>query len=174
MRIGTRNVRAGLILLPIGLLAGLAMALYAFVPMVPVPAGLQSHDDLPRRLLRLAHIAAIMLPLINIAVGLCLDRVKLPQHAKQAASWMLIAGAVFLPLSLALEGIVPALAALHISALPAIVFTTGTLLTGIGAARGSEDPSRIPPPAPLPRFPEIEEWPPLPHARALHPRRPRG
>ncbi len=173
MSIGSRNIRAGLILLPIGLLAGLAMALYAFVPMVPVPAGLQSYDDLPRRLLRLAHIAAIMLPLINIAIGLCLDRVRLPMGAKQAASWLLIAGAILLPLALALEGIVPALAALHVSALPAIAFTLGTILTGIGAARGV-DPNKTPPPAPLPRFPEIEEWPPLPAGRSLHPRHPRA
>ena len=42
------NVRAGLILLPLGLLAGLAMSLYAFHPIVKTA---WVYDDLPRRLL---------------------------------------------------------------------------------------------------------------------------
>ena len=45
------------------------MSLYAFQPLVPVPASLMRYDDLPRRLLRLAHIAGVMLPLINVVTG---------------------------------------------------------------------------------------------------------
>ena len=54
--IGAANVKAGLTLLAVGLGGGLVMSLYAFQPMVRVPAGLARYDDLPRRLFRLAHM----------------------------------------------------------------------------------------------------------------------
>ena len=91
---GARNVKGGLVLLSLGLAAGLAMSLYAFAPLVPVPPALAHYDDLPRRLIRLGHIAAIMLPLINIAVGPWLDRLDLSSAARAAASWLLLGGAV--------------------------------------------------------------------------------
>jgi len=113
---GARNVK-GLVLLSSGLAAGLGMSLYAFQPVVPVPASLMRYDDLPRRLLRLAHIAGVMLPLINVVVGPWLDRVRLPARAREAASWFLLLGAITLPYALALEAAVPTLIALHLTAL---------------------------------------------------------
>ena len=135
-----KNVRAGLILLPLGLLAGMAMSLYAFHPIVQPPNGLASYDDLPRRLLRLGHIAAVMLPLINIVVGPWVDRL-----APKSAPW-LIWGAVGLPLALWAEALVPALRPLHPSGLPAFAFTAGTLILGIQAwlADFSLEPDPVP------------------------------
>ena len=132
---GARNVRGGLMLLSLGLGAGLAMSLYAFQPLVPVPAALARYDDLPRRLIRLAHIAAIMLPLINIVLGPWLDRLRLPARAREAASWLLLAGGATLPASLALEAAVPTVISLHLSALPAIAFSLGVFLVSAGAYR---------------------------------------
>lgn len=117
-----RNVRAGLLMLPLGLLAGLAMSLYSFHPIVK---GLWAYDDLPRRLLRLGHVAAVMLPLINIVVG--------PYVRSRLASSLLIWGAAGLPLALAAEAFFPPLRPLHPSGLPAIAFTLGTLIAGAGA-----------------------------------------
>jgi len=130
------NVRAGLVMLPLGLLAGLAMSLYAFHPIVKAA---WVYDDLPRRLLRLGHIAAIMLPLINIIVGPWIDRLPLGDRAKRWASGLLIWGAAGLPLALAAEAFVPALRPLHPSGLPAIAFTAATLLMAAGALRTSGD-----------------------------------
>ena len=124
-----KNVRAGLILLPLGLLAGMAMSLYAFHPIIQAPDGLASYDDLPRRLLRLGHIAAVMLPLINVVVGPWVDRL-----APRSAPW-LIWGAVGLPLALWAEAIVPALRPLHPSGLPAVAFTIGTAILAVQAWR---------------------------------------
>src|SRR5262249_59718257 len=104
---GTRNVRGGLMLLSVGLAAGLAMSVYAFQPLVPVPPSLDHYDDLPRRLIRLAHIAAVMLPLINVVVGPWLDRLQLSWRARETASRLLLVGAVGLPLALAIEPLVP-------------------------------------------------------------------
>jgi hypothetical protein len=130
------NVRAGLILLPLGLLAGLGMSLYAFHPVVQAP---WAYDELPRRLLRLGHIAAIMLPLVNILVGPWIDRLPLSERAKRLASRLLIWGAAGLPLALAVEAFAPALRPLHPSGLPAVAFTLGTLITAAGALRRSGD-----------------------------------
>lgn len=133
--IGARNVRGGLLLLSLGLAAGLVMSLYAFDPMVRVPAPLARYDDLPRRLIRLAHIAAIMLPLINIVLAPWLDRLTLPRPLTQSASWLLLLGAVSLPAALALEALVPALTAWRLSAGPAIGFSLGVFLVAAGAWR---------------------------------------
>jgi hypothetical protein len=132
---GARNVRGGLILLSLGLGAGLAMSLYAFQPLVPVPAALAHYDDLPRRLIRLAHIAAIMLPLINIVLGPWLDRLSLPTLVRETASWLLLAGAAILPAALALEAALPTVIPLHLSAPPAMAFCLGVFLVSAGAYR---------------------------------------
>ena len=132
---GARNVRGGLVLLSVGLAAGLVMSVYAFQPLVPVPASLDHYDDLPRRLMRLAHIAAVMLPLINVVVGPWLDRVRLSRHARETSSWLLLLGAVGLPLALGIEAAVPIVIPFHLSALPAIGFFVGLLLVSVGAYR---------------------------------------
>ena len=134
---GARNVRGGLILLSAGLGAGLAMSLYAFEPLVPVPPALAHYDDLPRRLIRLAHIAAIMLPLMNVVLGPWLDRLTLPTPAREAASWLLLAGGATLPAALALEAAVPTIIPLHLSAPPAMAFCLGVFLVSAGACRTS-------------------------------------
>lgn len=132
---GARNVRGGLVLMSLGLAAGLGMSLYAFTPMVPVPEALARYDDLPRRLLRLAHVAAIMLPLINVLLGPWLDRLDLPEALRQAASWLLLLGAAGLPLALAGEALVPAIRPLHLTGLPALVFCLAVFLIAAGACR---------------------------------------
>ena len=132
---GARNVKGGLILLSAGLLAGLAMSLYAFEPMVPVPGSLQSYDDLPRRLIRLGHIAAVMLPLLNVVLGAWLDRLNLPSHAKQWASWLLLVGAVTVPAALFVEAVWAPARAIHLPSLPVVGFSLGVLLVSVGAWR---------------------------------------
>lgn len=134
---GLRNVRGGLILLPLGLLGGLALSLFAFVPIVHPPPGFEQYGDLPRRLMRLGHIAAIMLPIINVVVGRELDRLALSEKVKRMASVGLLVSAVGLPFALALEALVPFLARLHVSGLPALTLTASLGLCAIGAARST-------------------------------------
>lgn len=132
-----RNVRGGLVLLPLGLLAGLAMSLYAFQPLVTPPAGLDRYDDLPRRLLRLGHIAAIMLPLINIVVGPWIDRLALGRRARGLTSGLLLFGAAALPAALWIQAFRPEL---HLAALPAVAFTAGASILALGALPRSAAP----------------------------------
>jgi hypothetical protein len=133
---GARNVRGGLVLLALGLLGGLAMSLYAFQPVVKPLEGLAAYDDLPRRLLRLGHIAAVMLPLINLVLAPWIDRVALHPRARQAASWLLLLGAAGLPAALAVEAAWAPARSLHLAGPPAAAFTAGVVLMAIGAMRG--------------------------------------
>lgn len=132
---GARNVKGGLVLLFLGVAAGLLMAVYAFVPMVTPPPALAHYDDLPRRLIRLGHIAAVMLPLINIVLGPWLDRLTLTPRLAAAASWLLLGGAIGLPAALVLEAIAPAAAAWHASGPPATAFVGGLAIVALGAWR---------------------------------------
>jgi len=133
--IGARNVKTGLALLALSLVGGLAMSLYAFVPMVRVPEGLTLYDDVPRRLLRLAHVAAVMVPLLNVVCGLLLDRLRLSRTLKELASVLLLAGAVGLPLTLAAQGISPLAREWHVAGPPAIAVTFAAVLVCVGALR---------------------------------------
>jgi hypothetical protein len=133
--IGARNIKAGLVILALALLGGLAMSLYSFVPLVRVPEGLVHYDDLPRRLLRLAHVAAVMVPLLNILCGLLLDRLRLSLVAKRLASILLLAGAIGLPLALGAEALSVFAREGHVAGPPAVALTLGGALVTIGALR---------------------------------------
>ena len=133
--IGARNIKAGLALLALSLVGGLAMSLYAFVPMIRVPEGLIRYDDLPRRLFRLAHIAAVMLPLLNVIFGLLLDRLRLSVGWKELTSFLLLAGAVGLPLALAAQGLSPVAREWHVAGPPAVAMTLASVLMAVGAFR---------------------------------------
>jgi hypothetical protein len=136
---GARNVKGGLALLALSLVGGLAMSLYAFVPMVAVPAGLRHYDDLTRRLFRLAHIAAVMLPLLNIVIGLVIDRFRLSPRTKELTSLLLLAGGIGLPLALGAEGAFAPARNWHLAGPPAVAFTLGAVLAAAGALRTPGD-----------------------------------
>lgn len=133
--IGARNVKGGLIVLSLGLLTGLGTSLYAFVPVVSVPAWLLEYDNLSRRLLRLAHIAAIMLPVLNIVLGAWLDRLALPTAARHVASWLLLVGSAAVPAALAVEAAWPAARAVHLAGPPVLGFCLGVFVVSVGACR---------------------------------------
>lgn len=133
--IGAKNVKGGLVLVSLGLLAGLAMSLYAFEPLVSPPASLAHYDDLPRRLLRLAHIAAIMLPLINVVLGGWIDRLSLSRAQKQVASWLLLLGGALVPVALSAEAAWAPLRSLHLVGVPVVAFCLGVFQVTMGALR---------------------------------------
>ena len=133
--IGAKNVMGGLVLISLGLTAGLAMSLYAFEPIVRPPASLDSYDDLPRRLIRLAHISAIMLPLLNVVLGGGIDRSALARPAKRRASLLLLAGAALAPAALALQAVWAPARALHLAGIPILAFCLGVFQVTLGALR---------------------------------------
>lgn len=133
--IGSRNVKGGLLLVSLGLLAGLGMSLYAFEPLVPPPAALAHYDDLPRRMIRLAHISAIMLPLLNIVLGGWIDRLSLSRPAKECASLLLLLGGALVPVALGLEAAWAPARSLHLAGPPVVAFCLGVFQITLGALR---------------------------------------
>jgi hypothetical protein len=131
--IGAKNVKGGLVLLSAGLLLGLGMSLYSFEPLVPPPASLAHYDDLPRRLLRLAHISAIMLPLTNILLGGWIDRIALTDRAKRLASRLLLSGAALAPAALGLQAAWAPARAFHVAGIPILAFCLGVFQITLGA-----------------------------------------
>ena len=133
--VGMQNVKAGFLMISLGLIGGIFMSAYAFEPIVSVPESLDDYDDLTRRLLRLAHICMIMLPLLNIVFGLVLDRLHLALKTKRLASWLLIVGAIGLPITLALEAFWAPVRAWHIPSAPVCAFCLGVFILTAGAMR---------------------------------------
>lgn len=131
--IGAKNVKGGLVLLSAGLILGLGMSLYAFEPLVQPPSSFASYDDLPRRLVRLAHIAAIMLPLLNIVLGGWIDRIALTDRAKKIASALLLGGAAFAPAALGLQAVWAPARSVHLAGVPILASCLGVFQITLGA-----------------------------------------
>lgn len=69
----------------VGILMGGLMGMYAFKGPFRAPKGHENYTDLNRRMLRLAHIAFIMLHLISMLYGMCIDSLAVPYLYKYYA-----------------------------------------------------------------------------------------
>ena len=123
---GARNIKGGLILISFGILGGMAMSTYAFKPET-------QYNDLRERILRLAHVSAIMLPLLNIVLGMFLHRIKLSGRSKAMVSYLLLIGAVGTPAALVASAFLSPLSAFWLSAIPVTMFSSGAFLVSFGA-----------------------------------------
>ncbi|MEK7466299.1 MAG: hypothetical protein AAB074_02690 [Planctomycetota bacterium] len=104
---GSLNAAIGWTGIAVGLVAALWIGMWAFAGPMPAPAGFESYDALPRRLLRLAHIAAIAVGALNVLLGRELPRLALSQKWKTACSWLAIAAWPGLTLVLAAAAVAP-------------------------------------------------------------------
>lgn len=149
-QVGRLNVAVGWVGLFLGLAAALWIGTWAFDGPMPAPAGFESYDALPRRLLRLGHIAAVMVGVINIVFGREIPRLALGERAKRLCSLLAAiawpglalgcAGAAFVP---ALKYALPA-GALSLTAAAGIAAAGAVrALTAGGARRACADPADI-------------------------------
>ena len=95
---GNRNISFGWFWILVGVIVGAVMSMWSFNGPLTSPVG--DYTSLPRRLLRLAHIAFIALGIINILYGYEIDRVKIKDKLKNVGSKCIIYGAIFMPLVL--------------------------------------------------------------------------
>jgi len=98
VNIGKRNISFGWIWILVGLIVGAIMGMWSFNGPLASPVG--DYTSLPRRMLRLSHIAFIALAMINILYGYEIDKVKLSEKLKKMGSNLLIYGAILMPLFL--------------------------------------------------------------------------
>jgi len=95
MEIGKKNISFGWIWILAGVLVGAVMGMWSFNGPLVSPVG--DYTSLPRRMLRLSHIAFIALAMINILYGYEIDKVK--KYNKIGSNCM-IYGAVLMPIFL--------------------------------------------------------------------------
>lgn len=88
--IGDICIVLGWIWMLTGITSGSILSAWAFNGPFLAPRGHKNYDDLPRRLVRLAHIAMFMLPLITIVYGQHIDSVPLSEGLKKCGAWNMI------------------------------------------------------------------------------------
>ncbi len=96
--IGKKNISFGWIWILSGIIIGAIMGMWSFNGPLASPVG--DYTSLPRRLLRLSHIAFIALAVINILYGYEIDKIKAKEKLKKIGSNFMIYGAVLMPLIL--------------------------------------------------------------------------
>lgn len=103
--IGKANILAGWLTMVLGIASGSIIGLWAFAGPFPTPPGHHQYGDLARRMVRLAHIALIALPLINIVYGWHIDSIPLAESTKILGSRCMIVCMIGVPLFLMLGSI---------------------------------------------------------------------
>lgn len=101
MAIGHWNIVFGWTWMNLGFITGLLMGLKAEQFGLTVkegPTWMDGYSSVPRRLIRLGHVAFLMLPLLNIVYGQFLDGANLPLPWKQTGSYAMIFGAIGVPI----------------------------------------------------------------------------
>jgi hypothetical protein len=95
---GSANARVGWFSLAIRAITGLVLGIWSFRGPVPVPDWIGRYDALPRRLLRLGHIAFFGLGILNIRFAAHLDRPRAAAFPRALGAMTF--GNVALPLTL--------------------------------------------------------------------------
>tara|TARA_Y100000310_G_scaffold329542_1_gene399606 strand:- start:558 stop:953 length:396 start_codon:yes stop_codon:yes gene_type:complete len=98
MEIGRKNISFGWIWILFGIIVGAVMGMWSFNGPLASPIG--DYISLPRRMLRLSHIAFIALAIINILYGYEIDKTRLKEKLKKLGSNFMIYGAILMPLIL--------------------------------------------------------------------------
>jgi hypothetical protein len=94
LELGLRNRIFGWTLFLAGIVGGMLLGAWVFDGPLPAPERFADYSGLPRRLLRLAHIAAMALGMTNVLYGLELGRLGVHNVIARAGSTcMLVAGA---------------------------------------------------------------------------------
>ena len=96
MEIGKRNISFGWFWILVGLIVGAVMGMWSFNGPFISPVG--DYSSLPRRMLRLSHVAFIALAIINILYGYEIDKIN--SKYKKLGSNFILWGGVLMPVLL--------------------------------------------------------------------------
>jgi hypothetical protein len=95
--LGSANVQTAWWMIGASMALGAVLGLWSFGGPLPPPPGFQGFDDLPRRLVRLSHIAAIALPALNLLYVPWMARSRWGGSTRRAGCRLLLFGTVALP-----------------------------------------------------------------------------
>jgi hypothetical protein len=137
---GHVNVRVAWWMIGVSMAAGGVLGLWSFGGPVAPPPGFRAFDDLPRRLVRLGHIAAIALPVLNLLYVPWMARTRWSRATRRAGCRWLLFGTVALPCALVLAAFWgPGCYLLPVPVL-ALIGAVGLLAAGLPSrARGARD-----------------------------------
>ena len=129
----TLNRAIGFTSLLLGVASGMILGLWSFGGPVPVPEAIGDYGDLPRRFLRLGHIAFFGLGLINLAIAGHWRRLDLGRPAARRALGLMNLGNFGLPPVLLAAAWQPAL--LYLMPIPVACVFAALAICAIGAWR---------------------------------------
>jgi hypothetical protein len=95
--LGAVNIRAAWWMIGASMAGGAVLGLWSFGGPLPAPPGFRAFDDLPRRLVRLGHIAAIALPVLNLLYVPWMRRARWRAPVRRVGCRLLLFGTVALP-----------------------------------------------------------------------------
>ena len=98
--IGQINIIFGWVWIVLGITSGAIIGMWAFNGPLPTPKNHENYTTLERRLVRLAHIAFFMLPLICIVYGMHIDQAELSFEMKKFGAYNMIICTIGVPLLL--------------------------------------------------------------------------
>ncbi len=90
----------------VGILSGSALGMFAFAGPFPAPKGWEDYTSLNRRMMRLAHIAFVALPIICIHYGVHIGGAALSEELMLLGSRLMIFGMIGVPVLLILASAV--------------------------------------------------------------------
>jgi len=135
---GAANVRVAWWMIALSLAGGAVLGAWSFGGPLPAPRAFEAYDALPRRLVRLAHIAGVMLPVLNLLYVRWIGRTSWGPGARRVGCRLLLGGTVGLPALLVAAAFWPP--ALYLMSLP----VTALLAAVVLLAAGRPDPERSP------------------------------
>ena len=117
----------------LGATSGLVIGLWSFGGPLPEPAWIGGYGDLPRRLIRLAHIALFALGMINLMLARQQAGLDLPSPTRRLALTAMNLGNLLMPALLVATVFLPA--AKYLLALPALAVSTALAIAAYGGWR---------------------------------------
>lgn len=127
---GAANVAAAWWMIAAGLAAGAVLGMWSFGGPLAPPRGFEDYAALPRRLARLAHIASVLLPGLNLLYVPWIRRTAWGDGVRRAGCALLLAGTIGLPAVLAAAVAWPA--ALYASPAPVLCLIASVVLLAAG------------------------------------------
>lgn len=134
-RIGAANVRVAWWMIALSMLLGAIVGIWSFGGPVEPPPGFETFDALPRRLVRLAHIAAVALPALNLLYVPWIRRTRWACAVRRLGCRLLLFGTVALPVLLVAAAFWGP--ALYMLPLPVTALVLSCVLIAAGLKRSS-------------------------------------
>ena len=131
MKFGQKNITFGWVWLLVGLICGAVIGMWSFNGPFPSPLG--DYTALPRRMVRLVHIAFVALSFLNILYGHEIDKVKLSGKFRKVGCQSLMFGSIFMPTLLIISAFFEPVK--YLLAIPATLVILGISIMVIGRLR---------------------------------------